>query len=84
MHHRGGEIALSIEMEPCQEGDDLVKHRKDDTQCKGGVKYLCKIAKESDPRQLVNDQGCHGKQQHRQPQTPKPDGRISKWSLTLT
>ena len=29
VHHRGGEVALGIEVEPGEEGDDLVKHRED-------------------------------------------------------
>ena len=36
VHHWGGEVALAVQVEPCQEWDDLVEHGKDDTKCKGG------------------------------------------------
>ena len=36
MHHRCSEVALGIEVKPCEEGNDFVKHSKDDAQCKRG------------------------------------------------
>ena len=36
VHHRGSEIALRVKMKPCEKRDYLVKHGKDDTECKRG------------------------------------------------
>ena len=43
VHHWGSEVALGIEVEPGEEGDYFVEHRKDDAEGKGGKEDIAEL-----------------------------------------
>ena len=40
VHHGGGEVALAVQVEPCEEGDDLVEHGENNAEGKGGEENI--------------------------------------------